>query len=114
MPCRGSGRRRASGDTASRSEPPVHCRAHGELLKRQDLRIISCHLGGSSSICAIDQGKSVANSFGTTPQSGLPHNNRVGDIDPYALLKALPKFKLTFEQALDAMAKQGGLLASAA
>ncbi len=81
-----------------------------ELLKRDDLKVISCHLGGSSSICAIDGGRSVANSFGTTPQSGLPHNNRVGDFDPYALLKALPAFGLTFEQALETMAKQGGLL----
>ncbi len=81
-----------------------------ELLGRKDLRVISCHVGGSSSICAIDGGKSVANSFATTPQSGLIHNNRIGDFDPYALLKALPAFKLTFEQALQEMAKKGGLL----
>jgi len=81
-----------------------------ELLKRDDLRLISCHLGGSSSISAIDSGRSVANSFGTTPQSGLPHNNRVGEFDPYALLKVLPAFNLTFEDALAEMAKQGGLL----
>lgn len=81
-----------------------------ELLGRKDLRVISCHVGGSSSICAIDGGRSVANSFATTPQSGLIHNNRVGDFDPYALLKALPAFKLTFEQALQEMAKKGGLL----
>ncbi|HOW17639.1 MAG TPA: acetate/propionate family kinase [Phycisphaerae bacterium] len=81
-----------------------------ELLKREDLRIISCHLGGSSSLCAIEHGRSVANSFSTTPQSGLPHNNRVGDFDAYALLKALPKFGLTLEQALEVMSRQGGLL----
>ncbi len=81
-----------------------------ELLGRADLRIISCHLGGSSSVCAIRNGRSEANSFASTPQSGLPHNNRVGDMDAYALLKALPRFGLTFEQALDVMAKQGGLL----
>jgi len=81
-----------------------------ELLGRRDLRVISCHLGGSSSVCAIESGRSVANSFGTSAQSGLPHNNRVGDMDPYALLKVLPKFRLTFEQALDQMARQGGLL----
>ncbi len=81
-----------------------------ELLGRQDLRVISCHVGGSSSISAIKDGKSLANSFATTPQSGLPHNNRVGDFDPYALLKVLPKFKLTFEQALAEMAAKGGLL----
>ena len=81
-----------------------------ELLNRDDLRVISCHVGGSSSICAIDHGQSVANSFGTTPQSGLPHNNRVGDFDPYALPKVLPKFGLTFDKALSEMAKNGGLL----
>jgi acetate kinase len=81
-----------------------------ELLKRADLRVISCHLGGSSSICAIENGKSVANSFATTPQSGLPHNNRVGDFDPYCLLKVLPQFGLKLEEALAAMCKGGGLL----
>jgi acetate kinase len=81
-----------------------------ELLKRDDLRVISCHVGGSSSICAIDSGASVANSFSTSAQSGLPHNNRVGDFDGYALLKVLPKFGLTLEQALTKMAKEGGLL----
>ena len=53
-----------------------------ELLGRDDLRIISCHLGGSSSLCAIRDGKSVATSMGFSPQSGLPQNNRVGDFDP--------------------------------
>ena len=81
-----------------------------ELLGRTDLRVISCHVGGSSSICAIQNGASVANSFSTSAQSGLPHNNRVGDFDAYALLKALPKFGLTLEQALAKMAKEGGLL----
>lgn len=81
-----------------------------ELLEDDTLRVISCHLGGSSSICAIENGRSVANSFGTTPQSGLPHNNRVGDFDTYALLKAMPAFGLTFEQAAEEMARHGGLL----
>ena len=49
------------------------------------LRIISCHLGGSSSLCAIRDGKSVATSMGFSAQSGLPQNNRVGDFDPFAL-----------------------------
>src|SRR3954471_5143016 len=46
-----------------------------ELVDREaaGLRIISCHLGGSCSVCAIRGGKSVANSFGMTAQSGVPH-----------------------------------------
>ncbi len=81
-----------------------------ELLGRDDLKVISCHLGGSSSICAIDRGKSVANSFGMTPQSGLPHNNRVGEFDTYALLKLLDKTDHDLKTLLAMMAKQGGLL----
>ena len=56
-----------------------------ELLGRKDIKIISCHLGGSSSLCAIRNGQSVACSLGMSPQSGLPHNNRVGDFDVFAL-----------------------------
>ena len=56
-----------------------------ELLDRPGLAVISCHLGGSSSLCAIKDGKSVATSMGMSPQSGLFHNNRVGDFDPFAL-----------------------------
>src|SRR5262249_25561588 len=55
------------------------------LLKTNEARVISCHLGGSSSLCAIQSGKSVANSLGMSPQTGLPQNNRVGDFDPFAL-----------------------------
>src|SRR3954462_9830175 len=55
--------------------------------KERARRVISCHLGGSCSVCAIQDGKSVANSFGMTAQSGVPHNNRVGDFDTFALLK---------------------------
>lgn len=48
-------------------------------------RVISCHLGGSSSLCAIRDGASVATSMGLSPQSGLPQATRVGDFDPFAL-----------------------------
>jgi acetate kinase len=50
------------------------------LLGRADLRHISCHLGGSSSLAAIRNGLAIDVSFGISPQSGLPHNNRVGDM----------------------------------
>src|SRR5581483_12394100 len=56
-----------------------------KLLENPRARIISCHLGGSSSLCAIKDGQSQATSMGMSPQTGLPHNNRVGDFDPFAL-----------------------------
>ncbi|WP_428938281.1 acetate/propionate family kinase [Fontivita pretiosa] len=81
-----------------------------ELVGReQSRRIISCHLGGSSSICAIENGRSVANSFGMTAQSGLPHNNRVGDFDAFALLKLIRQ-GLSLEEIFKRLSREGGLL----
>ena len=77
----------------------------GEKCKR----IISCHLGGSCSITAIEDGKSVANSFGMTAQSGVPQNNRVGDFDTFALLKLL-KQGMTLEDVFRRLGKEGGML----
>jgi acetate kinase len=81
-----------------------------DLLDRRDLRIISCHLGGSSSISAIAAGQSVANSFGMAAQSGLPHNNRVGDFDAYALPLLARRTGRTIEELLAVLSKEGGLL----
>jgi len=72
-------------------------------------KIISCHLGGSCSICAIQDGKSVASSFGMTVQTGIPHASRVGDFDAFALLKLLQN-GLTLEQIWQKLGKEGGLL----
>jgi acetate kinase len=72
-------------------------------------RVISCHLGGSCSICAIENGKSVANSFGMTAQSGVPHNNRVGDFDTFALRKLL-HHGLSIDEIFTRLGKEGGLL----
>jgi acetate kinase len=81
-----------------------------ELRGRDDLRVISCHLGGSSSICAIRCGKSIGNSFGMTPQSGLPQNNRVGDFDTYALLLLRDRTGRSIDDLMEEMARAGGLL----
>jgi acetate kinase len=80
-----------------------------ELLGRGDLKIISCHLGGSSSLCAIRDGQSVACSLGMSPQSGLPHNNRVGDFDVFALPVVIRETGLELEQVLDVLANRSGL-----
>src|SRR4051812_3563469 len=80
-----------------------------ELVGRENSRrVISCHLGGSSSICAIENGKSVANSFGMTAQSGVPHNNRAGDFDTFALMKLL-KLGLTLDEIFKKLGKEGGM-----
>src|SRR5438105_1372739 len=81
-----------------------------QLLNRPEARIISCHLGGSSFLCAIRHGKSCANSLGMSPQTGLPHNNRVGDFDPFALPALMRATGKSLEQVLDDLANRSGLL----
>jgi len=81
-----------------------------ELTGRDDLKVISCHLGGSSSLAAIDAGVSRAASMGMSPQSGLPHNNRVGDFDPFALPVLMRATGKGLEELLDDLASRSGLL----
>jgi len=81
-----------------------------QILGRNDLKVISCHLGGSASICAIRSGESVAASMGMSPQGGLPNNNRVGDFDAYAIPVIMKATGMTFEQVLAEMSSKGGLL----
>jgi acetate kinase len=81
-----------------------------QLLERYDLRIISCHLGGSNSLCAIRGQQSVATSMGMSPQTGLPHNNRVGDFDPFAIPLIMQAEGMSLHQVLDTLAEKSGLL----
>lgn len=81
-----------------------------QLLGRDDAKVISCHLGGSSSICAIEAGQSKSTSMGMTPQSGLPQNNRVGDFDPFALRLVRRLTGKDYDTLLNELASQGGLL----
>lgn len=83
-----------------------------EILNRTaaGLRLISCHLGGSSSICAIQDGKSLDSSFGFSAQSGIEHAARCGDLDPFVVLYVMEKEKLTSAQVAGLLCKQGGLL----
>jgi acetate kinase len=81
-----------------------------ELTGREDLKLVSCHLGGSSSLSAIDAGVSRAASMGMSPQSGLPHNNRVGDFDPFALPVLMRATGKSLEELLDDLASRSGLL----
>jgi acetate kinase len=81
-----------------------------QLLNKPEARIVSCHLGGSSSLCAIAAGKSKGNSLGMSPQSGLPHNNRVGDFDPFAIPVIMRATGKTLEQVLDDLANRSGML----
>jgi acetate kinase len=81
-----------------------------QLLGRNDLRLVTCHLGGSNSLCAIQAGQSLANTLGMSPQSGLPHNNRVGDFDPFALPVLMRATGKSLDELLQDLSNKSGLL----
>jgi acetate kinase len=72
--------------------------------------VISCHLGGSSSITGIRDGLAIGTSMGLSPQSGLPQNNRVGDLDSAAVPFVLKTFGLPLAEIERQMTKESGLL----
>jgi acetate kinase len=75
------------------------------------LRVISCHLGGSSSITGILNGVAIGTSMGLSPQSGLPQNNRAGDLDSFALPFLMRTKGITLEEAERLLYTESGLKA---
>ena len=73
-------------------------------------RVVSCHLGGSSSVTGIRNGVAVGTSMGFSPQSGLPQNNRVGDLDSGAIPYAMRTLGLSLDEAERQLTKESGLL----
>lgn len=76
----------------------------------QDLRIISCHLGGSASMCAIKNGQSIDTTMGLSPQEGLLNSNRNGSLDPFIIPFIMARENLTIQQVCDVLSNQSGLL----
>lgn len=79
-------------------------------VEGEPLRVLSFHLGGSSSVTGIRNGVAIGTSMGFSPQSGLPQNNRVGDLDAGALPYALKTLGLSMEEAETQLTKESGLL----
>ena len=75
-----------------------------------NLRVLSCHLGGSSSVVGIHNGVAIGSSMGFSPQSGLPQNNRVGDLDSMAIPYVSKMLGLSVEDAEHQLTKESGLL----
>ena len=91
-----------------------HGASHGYIAdclnaEKKEYKAISCHLGGSASICGILNGKSVDTSFGMSLETGLIHANRVGDMDP-TMIYFLKQVGLSEEEILQGCQKKGGLL----
>jgi acetate kinase len=83
-----------------------------QFLKRRPngLRLVSCHLGNGSSLCAVDHGRSVDTSMGFTPAEGLIMGTRCGDVDAGVLAFLERTEQLTATQSEEMLNKKSGLL----
>ncbi|MDN5099471.1 acetate kinase [Aliarcobacter butzleri] len=80
------------------------------LGNKRDSKIIVCHLGNGSSVCAIRDGKSVNTTMGLTPLGGLMMGTRSGDIDPGIIPYLMDKKDMNTHQIIDYLNKKSGIL----
>ena len=76
----------------------------------EGLKLVTCHLGNGSSICAVDGGKSVETSMGYTPLDGLMMGTRSGSVDPAVVMYIMDKFSMDTKCVNDLLNKQSGML----
>ena len=80
-----------------------------EYLKRDDLKVISCHIGSGASLCAIDSGKVVDTSMGFSPITGIMMGTRPGDVDPSIIEYMMDEANMTLDEVMTALNKKSGL-----
>ena len=81
-----------------------------KILKKKDSKVIICHLGNGSSVCAVRDGKSISTSMGLTPLEGLIMGTRCGDIDAGVIPYLMEKKGLDTHQIIDYLNKKSGIL----
>ncbi len=81
-----------------------------ELLGKEDVNLIVCHIGNGASISAIKDGKCLNTSMGFTPVSGIMMSSRCGEIDP-SIITYMLKEGLSAEEIDNTLNKESGLLA---
>ena len=82
-----------------------------EIVKKdiKDLKIVTCHLGQGSSLCAVQGGKSVDTSMGLTPLAGIPMVTRSGDLDPSVVTFLMKKENMSADEVENALNKKSGV-----
>ena len=75
----------------------------------EGLRIISCHLGGSSSLCAIRDGESIDTSMGTSTQYGMIQSTRCGELDAFAVLYLMDKEGFSTDEIRRQLIEESGV-----
>jgi acetate kinase len=88
-------------------------RRAAELLGRDDLRLVSCHLGAGASLAAVRNGRCLDTTMGFTPLEGLVMATRSGSVDPGLLLWLLEREAVSERRMAEALERESGLLALA-
>ena len=81
-----------------------------KILNKKNTKIIVCHLGNGSSVCAVKDGKSISTSMGLTPLEGLVMGTRCGDIDAGVIPYLMEKKGLDTHQMINYLNKKSGIL----
>ena len=81
-----------------------------EVMGRNDLKVISCHIGSGASVCAINAGKVVDTSMGFSPLPGLMMGTRCGDVDASIIPFIMQKEGKTCEQVVNDLNKNSGFI----
>lgn len=88
---------------------PQIVKEHGQKIDREPLRLISCHLGGSSSLCAVLGGKSIDVTMSFSAQSGVLQGSRCGDLDPFILIYLMSVHGMSVEEISRELMTNAGL-----
>ena len=75
---------------------------------RDDLKVISCHIGSGASICAINAGKVVDTSMGFSPMTGIMMGTRPGDVDPSIIPYMMDEAGMTQDEVMNQLNKHSG------
>ncbi|MDD4705906.1 MAG: acetate kinase [Bacilli bacterium] len=81
-----------------------------EIMKRNDLKLITCHIGNGGSISAVKNGECINTSMGFTPNAGLMMGTRSGDIDATIVTYIMKQTGISAEMIDDILNKESGLL----
>ena len=81
-----------------------------EILGKEDINIIVCHIGSGGSLCAVKDGKSFDTTMGFTPNAGIMMGTRSGDIDYTMIPYVMKESGMSLNEVDNALNKQSGLL----
>ena len=86
-------------------------RRAAEIMGTKNFKMINCHLGNGSSLCAIKDGRCQDTSMGLSPLAGVPMGTRSGDIDACVVQFICNKYGMNVDECLNMLNKKSGVLA---